>query len=246
MNSTKIEWTERVWNPSIGCDKVSAGCKNCYAESFARRLQGAGIKEYQNGFTFTELPQRLDMPLKVKTPSRFFVNSNFDIFHDNVRHEFLDAIFDVIRRTPQHTYQILTKREKNMADYFRFRGTSVPENVWLGVSVENGTYRCRIDSLRQIDATIRFISFEPLIGRVGPLDLTGIHWAIVGGESGRRARPIKRQWVDEIYEQCVEQHVVFFFKQWGTWGADEVKRTKDANGRLYRNKYWNDYPGGSS
>ena len=240
MKTTKIEWTERVWNPSIGCDKVSAGCQFCYAEVFAKRLKAMGLKDYQSGFKFKILHQRLDEPLKVSKPTKFFVNSMSDLFHEKMPFEYLDKIFDVIDKTPQHIYQILTKREKRMFEYFSTR--DVPKNVWLGVSVENASFKKRIDVLKQINVTIRFISFEPLIGPVGALDLTNINWAIVGGESGKKARPIRKEWVEEIFQQCKEQHVAFFFKQWGTWGEDSVKRSKKANGRKFKGKEWDEYP----
>lgn len=244
MKTTKIEWTEKVWNPSIGCDKVSAGCKFCYAEVFAKRLQAMGMDDYKDGFKFKILPHRLEEPLKIKKPTKFFVNSMSDLFHEEISFEYLDLIFDVIRRTPQHIYQILTKRDKIMLDYFS--NSKVLDNVWLGVSVENATFKKRIDSLRKINAQIRFISFEPLIGSVGELNLSGIHWAIVGGESGRQARPIKKEWVEEIFNQCKKQNVAFFFKQWGSWGADEVKRSKKENGRVFRGKVWSEYPNAKS
>ncbi len=240
MKTTKIEWTEKVWNPSIGCDKVSAGCKFCYAESFSRRLNAIGVEDYKDGFTFKILPHRLEEPLKIKKPTKFFVNSMSDLFHEQMTFEYLDMIFDVIQKTPQHIYQILTKRDEIMLEYFTNR--KVPDNVWLGVSVENATFKKRIDTLRKIKAKIRFISFEPLIGSVGNINLKGIHWAIVGGESGLKARPIKTEWIEEIFTQCKEQGVAFFFKQWGSWGADEIKRSKRANGRLFRGKVWNEYP----
>ncbi len=240
MKTTKIEWTEKVWNPSIGCDKVSAGCKFCYAEVFAKRLKAMGLKDYMNGFSFKILPHRLEEPLKIKKPTKYFVNSMSDLFHEQMPFEFLDMIFDVIKKTPQHIYQILTKRDKVMLEYFSER--EVPSNVWLGVSVENSTFKIRIDSLRKINAKIRFISFEPLIGSIGQIDFSGIHWAIVGGESGKNARLIKKEWVEEIFYQCKEQDVAFFFKQWGTWGADEVKRNKKANGRKFKGKVWNEFP----
>jgi len=240
MKSTKIEWTERVWNPSIGCSKVSAGCKFCYAETFAKRLQSMGLKDYKDGFKFKILPHRLEEPLQIKKPTKFFVNSMSDLFHDEMPFEYLDKIFDVIQKTPQHIYQILTKREKIMLEYFSMH--NVPENVWLGVSVENFAFKNRIDYLKEVDATVRFISFEPLIGPVGKLDLCGIHWVIVGGESGRQARLIKKEWVEEIFIQCKEQNIAFFFKQWGTWGADEIKRNKKVNGRKFKGKEWNEYP----
>jgi protein gp37 len=240
MKTTKIEWTEKVWNPSIGCDKVSAGCKFCYAEVFARRLKAMGVEDYKDGFTFKILPHRLEEPLKIKKPTKFFVNSMSDLFHEEMPFEYLDMIFDVIRKTPHHIYQILTKRDKIMLEYFS--ENDVPSNVWLGVSVENTTFKKRIDSLRKIDSNIRFISFEPLIGSVGEVNLKGIHWAIVGGESGLSARPIKKEWVEEIFHQSKQQNVAFFFKQWGTWGADEIKRNKKANGRKFRGRVWNEFP----
>lgn len=240
MKTTKIEWTEKVWNPSIGCNKISAGCKNCYAEVFARRLKAMRHKDYNNGFAFKILPHRLEEPLKIKKPTKFFVNSMSDLFHEQMPFEYLDKIFEIIQQTPQHTYQILTKRDQIMLNYFSNR--EVPKNVWLGVSVENGTFKGRIDSLRKVPVTIRFVSFEPLLGPVGELNLEGIHWAVVGGESGRKARPIKVNWVDEIFKQCKKEKVAFFFKQWGTWGEDEKKRSKKANGRLFKKKEWNEYP----
>ncbi len=240
MKTTKIEWTEKVWNPSIGCNKVSAGCKFCYAEIFAKRLQAMGVKDYKDGFAFKILPHRLVEPMKIKKPTKFFVNSMSDLFHEQMPFEYLDMIFDIIQNTPQHIYQILTKRDKIMLEYFANR--KVPDNVWLGVSVENVTYIKRIDTLRKVKARIRFISFEPLIGSVGKINLKGIHWAIVGGESGLKARPIKTKWIEEIFQQCKEQGVAFFFKQWGTWGADEIKRSKKANGRLFKGRVWDEYP----
>ncbi|MGK9475365.1 DUF5131 family protein [Melioribacter sp. OK-6-Me] len=240
MKTTKIEWTEKVWNPSIGCDKISAGCKFCYAEIFSRRLKAMGVEDYKDGFTFKILPHRLEEPLKIKKPTKFFVNSMSDLFHEQMPFEYLDMIFEVIKKTPQHIYQILTKRDTLMLEYFSNR--NVPNNVWLGVSVENATYKKRIDTLREVKASIRFISFEPLIGSVGKVNLKDIHWAIVGGESGKKARAIKSAWVNELFEQCKEQGVAFFFKQWGSWGADEVKRSKKANGRLFKGKVWNEYP----
>lgn len=244
MKQSKIEWTEKVWNPSIGCDKISAGCKFCYAESFARRLKAMGTVDYKDGFKFKILPHRIEEPLKIKKPTKFFVNSMSDLFHEEMPYEFLDMIFAVIRKTPHHIYQILTKRDRVMLDYFANR--EVPENVWLGVSVESTTFKKRISTLRKIDANFRFISFEPLIGDLGEVNLSGIHWAIVGGESGRQARPIKKEWVEGIFQQCKEQNVAFFFKQWGTWGADAIKRNKKRNGRLFEGKEWDEYPNKAS
>ncbi|MFQ3675702.1 MAG: phage Gp37/Gp68 family protein [Endomicrobiia bacterium] len=240
MKFTKIEWTECVWNPSIGCTKISEGCKNCYAEAFANRLKAIGQRDYTDGFKFKILPHRLEEPLRIKKPSKFFVNSMSDLFHEEMPFDYLDLIFDVIERTPQHIYQILTKRDNIMFEYFAKR--NVPNNVWLGVTVEEQKYVNRIETLRKINANIRFVSFEPLIGAVGILNFDKINWVIVGGESGKRARPIKKEWVDEIFWQCKERNVAFFFKQWGTWGFDQVKRSKKANGNLFNGRIWNEYP----
>ena len=240
MNTTKIEWTDRVWNPTKGCSKISEGCKYCYAESFAKRLQAMGMEDYKDGFKFKILPHRLYEPLKIKKPQKFFVNSMSDLFHDDMPDEYLNQIFDVINQTPQHTYQILTKRVENM--YIYFQNHNVPQNVWLGVTVENSKYSYRIDILKKINATIKFISFEPLIDSAGKIDLTDIDWVIVGGESGYNGRPMKPEWVNEIYLQCQEKNIPFFFKQWGTWGSDGIKRNKKANGKLFQDKIIQEYP----
>lgn len=240
MNQSKIEWTEATWNPSIGCDKVSAGCKNCYAEVMAKRLQAMRSPGYEDAFKFKILSDRLDTPFKVRKPTKFFVNSMSDLFHEEMPFEFLDKVFETIRRTPQHTYQILTKRERILEKYFQTR--KVPDNVWLGVTVEMKSKKNRIDALRNIDAKIRFLSIEPLLESLGEIDLTNIHWVIVGGESGFKARPMKEKWAIDIQRQCDAQTVHFFFKQWGAWGADGVKRSKKANGRILLNREWNEKP----
>ena len=240
MNKSKIEWTEATWNPTIGCTKISEGCAHCYAEVMAKRLQAMRNQDYKDGFKFKILPKRLNEPLRIKKPTKFFVNSMSDLFHEKIPYEYLNAIFDVISSTPQHIYQILTKREKIMLNYFSKR--TIPQNVWLGVTVESAKYKYRIDYLKKIDAYIRFVSFEPLIGQIGNLDLSEIHWCIVGGESGPKARLIKKEWVFEIFKQCKSQDISFFFKQWGTWGADEIKRNKKNNGRIFLGKKWNEYP----
>jgi protein gp37 len=240
MTATKIEWTEATWNPTIGCTKVTAGCKNCYAEVMARRLQAIGVKGYENGFDFTVLPDRFLQPFSVKKPTRFFVNSMSDLFHEKMSFEYLDKIFDTIRDTPQHNYQILTKREQKLKRYFEKR--TVPANVWLGVTVEDEKVKHRIDVLKTIDASIRFLSIEPLIGDVGLLDLSEIHWVIVGGESGPNARLMNPDWPKSIQGQCKEQKIAFFFKQWGTWGEDGKKRSKHANGSLLLGKEWKENP----
>lgn len=240
MKHSKIEWTEATWNPSIGCDKVSAGCKFCYAEVMANRLQAMGTPGYENGFEFKILPERLDGPKKIKKPTKFFVNSMSDLFHEEMPFSFLDKVFATISETPWHTYQILTKREKILTKYFSQR--TVPDNVWLGVTVEISKKKNRIEALRNIDAKIRFLSIEPLLENLGDLDLTDIHWVIVGGESGHGARPMKAEWAVDIQRQCDEQDVSFFFKQWGAWGADGQKRSKKANGRILLGQEWNEEP----
>lgn len=240
---SKIEWTEQTWNPTTGCTKVSPGCKHCYAETMAKRLQAMGANGYENGFNLSLLPERLSEPLKRLKPTIYFVNSMSDLFHEDVPFSFLDQVFDVIRKTPQHTYQILTKRSKRMCRYFQNTKRLIPGNAWLGVSVENKKYGLpRIDDLRKVDATVRFLSIEPLLEDLGWLDLTDIHWAIVGGESGPKARPMKPEWVEAIKEQCNEQDVAFFFKQWGGWGADGKRRAKKINGRKLAGRTWDEMP----
>ncbi|MFC3284448.1 DUF5131 family protein [Litchfieldella rifensis] len=240
-NKSTIEWTEHTWNPMTGCTKVSPGCKHCYAEEMAKRLKAMGTPGYENGFELSLLIERLDQPLRRKKPTKYFVNSMSDLFHEAVPDQFLDKVFDVIDRTPQHTYQILTKRADRMADYFWRH--KVPENAWLGVSVEDKKYGVpRIEHLRAVDATVRFLSVEPLLEDIGVVELADIHWVIVGGESGRNARPLKEEWVDNIRRQCETQDVAFFFKQWGTWGADGKKRNKKANGREFQGRVWDEMP----
>ncbi|TRZ65061.1 MAG: phage Gp37/Gp68 family protein [Rhodocyclaceae bacterium] len=238
---SSIEWTEQTWNPTTGCTKISPGCKHCYAEVMAGRLHAMGAPGYENGFKLTILPGRLVQPMQRKKPTVYFVNSMSDLFHDDIPDQFLDQVFSVIRQTPQHTYQILTKRAERLPEYFMNRGC--PKNVWLGVSVEDRQYGApRIDYLRQVDAHIRFLSVEPLLEDVGEMDLTGIHWVIVGGESGPKARPMKPEWVENVKHQADEAGAAFFFKQWGGWGADGVKRHKKVNGRIFRGRTWDGYP----
>ncbi len=240
-STTTIEWTEQTWNPTTGCTKISPGCKHCYAEVMAKRLKAMGARGYENGFNLSILPERLEQPLLRRKPTTYFVNSMSDLFHNDISFKFLDKVFDVIKRTPQHTYQILTKRSARMRKYFISR--TVPDNVWLGVSVENRKYGVqRVDDLRKTKASIRFLSVEPLLEDVGEIDLRGIHWVIVGGESGPKARPMKAEWVEIIKEQCEQDGVAFFFKQWGGWGADGKKRPKKNNGRLFAGKTWDEMP----
>jgi protein gp37 len=237
----KIEWTEQTWNPSAGCTKISAGCQNCYAETMAIRLQAIGVKGYENGFEFNIVPCRLNDPLKKKKPTVFFVNSMSDIFHKDMPLDYLDKIFNVIEQTPQHTYQILTKRADRMLEYFSHR--KVYENIWLGVTVENKKEGLpRIDFLRNIKASVLFLSIEPLLEDLGKINLSNIDWVIVGGESGNKARPMAKEWVLNIKQQCEKNDVAFFFKQWGTWGADKVKRNKKLNGKELDGKIWQQFP----
>lgn len=239
--TSKIEWTEQTWNPIVGCTKISAGCKHCYAETMAKRLQAMGTLGYENGFALRLLPERLADPAKRQKPTVYFVNSMSDLFHEKVSESYIERVFDVIAATPQHSYQILTKRAARLARYFRDR--AVPPNVWLGVSVENRPHGVpRIDYLRTVRARIRFLSVEPLLDDVGALDLRDIHWVIVGGESGPKARPMKPEWAESVRRQCAEQEVAFFFKQWGGWGADGKRRAKSKNGRLLNGRTWDEMP----
>ncbi|ADH87262.1 phage Gp37/Gp68 family protein [Desulfurivibrio alkaliphilus] len=241
MGTNRIEWTERTWNPTIGCSQISPGCNNCYAEAMAKRLKGMGTKGYENGFRLTLLPDRLNEPLSRKKPTLYFVNSMSDLFHGKVPFSYIDQVINVIERSPQHTFQILTKRAKRMANYFS--GKHVPENTWLGVTVENKSHGLpRLDELRKISASIRFLSIEPLLEDLGTVNLDGIDWVIVGGESGPKARLMQKEWVCNIREQCQLQSVAFFFKQWGGWGADGVRRNKKKNGRELDGQVWNQTP----
>ena len=238
---TSIEWTEQTWNPTVGCSKISPGCAHCYAEAMARRLQAMGVRGYENGFELTLLPERLEEPLKRRQPTTYFVNSMSDLFHQNIPDGYLRKVFAVIRKSPHHTFQILTKRADRMAEYFQ--GQTPPPNAWLGVTVENRADGIpRLDYLRTVAACIRFVSAEPLLEDLGDVDLSGIHWVIVGGESGPKARPMKREWVLKIQNQCDAKKVAFFFKQWGGWGSDGKKRAKKYNGRLLNGRTWDAVP----
>lgn len=240
MKSTKIEWTDKTWNPITGCTKHSAGCKNCYAEVMSRRLKAMGLKKYANGFQLTLHEDVLGEPLNWRKPHNIFVCSMSDLFHEDVPFEFIDKIINVIETTPQHRYQLLTKRAERMSEYFA--NHPIPKNVWLGVTVENAQSKFRIDYLRKLNSSIRFLSCEPLLDDLGLLDLKNIDWVIVGGESGHKARPMKVEWVNSIKEQVDEQGSVFFFKQWGTWGSDGVKRSKHSNGKSLNGKIYQAMP----
>lgn len=228
-----IEWTESTWNPITGCTKVSPGCKHCYAERMALRLQAMGQPNYANGFALTLHEHALELPLQWKTPKTIFVNSMSDLFHQDVPLEFILKVFDVMGRAHWHQFQILTKRAERLSEL----SSRLPwsPNIWMGVSVENQRYEHRIDHLRHTGAAIKFLSLEPLLGPLPDLDLSGIDWVIVGGESGPRARPMQQAWVVELRDQCLEARVPFFFKQWGG-----VRKKKA--GRLLEGRTWDEMP----
>jgi protein gp37 len=236
-NSTNIEWTDATWNPVTGCTKISAGCDHCYAERFSERFRGTPGHPFKTGFDLTLRPERLEQPLRWRTPRMIFVNSMSDLFHKKIPREFIGRVFDTMEAASRHTFQVLTKRSSLMRDFVRERyGTRRgPRNIWFGVSVEDGTKLSRIRHLREAPAGVRFLSIEPLIGPVGKLDLADIDWVIVGGESGPRARPMKKEWVANVRDQCINSRVSFFFKQWGG-------RTPKTGGRLLEGKEWSQFP----
>jgi len=230
---SSIEWTESTWNPVTGCNKISPGCKNCYAERLAKRLKAMGQANYKNGFRLTLQPQMLELPLSWKKPQTIFVNSMSDLFHKNVPLEYIQQVFDVMKRAHWHRFQVLTKRSERLAELSSQLEWS--PNIWMGVSVESQKYISRIDDLRRTNARIKFLSLEPLIGSLKNLELSSIDWAIVGGESGYGARPIQEDWVIEIRNQCQKAGVAFFFKQWG--GVNKKK-----TGRLLEDRTWDEMP----
>jgi protein gp37 len=231
--SSKIEWTDATWNPITGCTKISPGCANCYAESFAERFRGVEGHPYEQGFDFKLWPDRLELPLKWRRSKRIFVNSMSDLFHKDVPEEFVARVFETMNRAHWHTFKILTKRPEIMlAMDARLKWAA---NIWMGVSVENQNYTARIDLLRRASARVKFLSIEPLLGPIPDLDLTGIDWVIVGGESGRRARPVDPDWVRMIRDRCKERGVPFFFKQWG--GTNKRK-----TGRVLDGRTWDERP----
>jgi len=241
MAESSIEWTEHTWNPVTGCTKVSPGCKHCYAETMAKRLKAMGTPGYENGFKLTLHPDRLDQPFKRTRPTVYFVNSMSDLFHEDVPDSFIEQVLATCTATPHHTYQVLTKRAERLPVFFKKR--KCPENVWLGVSVEDKKYGVpRIAELRKVEAKTRFLSVEPLIEDLGQLNLQGIHWIIVGGESGLGARPMCSSWAEAVRDQATAAGVAFFFKQWGAWGADGIKRNKKANGRDLDGQIWDQKP----
>lgn len=231
-----IEWTDATWNPVTGCTKISPGCKHCYAERLSERLRAMGNPRYRNGFDVTLHPDTLDIPLRWKEPRLIFVNSMSDLFHEKVPYSFIARVFDTMCLASHHVFQILTKRASRLAELAP--ALPWPSNVWMGVSVESQDYVWRVALLRQVPAAIRFLSLEPLLGPITELNLDGIHWVIVGGESGPNARPMHPEWARRVRDLCQSQHVPFFFKQWGG-----VHRT--ARGRLLDGQEWNQMPRGS-
>lgn len=225
---TGIEWTDKTWNPLTGCDKMSPGCAHCYAEEITKRFP----ETFKTRFDVTLYPERLEHPLKWRKPQRIFVNSMSDLFHRDVPEYFIKQIFEVMGKTPQHTYQILTKRSERMVELAP--SLKWHKNIWMGVSVESQSYHYRVDNLRRVPAKVRFLSCEPLLSYLS-LDLTDIHWVIVGGESGRGYRPVQEEWIKDIQQQCQSQNVPFFFKQWG--GITPKK-----NGRLLEGRMYNEFP----
>lgn len=229
MAKTKIEWTETSWNPVTGCTKISPGCKYCYAERMAKRLQAMDSKNYNDGFKVAEHDDVLTKPLFWKKPHTIFVNSMSDLFHKEIDFSFIEQVFNIMRKANWHTFQILTKRSNRLV---KLNDKIVwPQNVWMGVSVEDNDYLHRIDDLKRTDAVVKFISFEPLLGKIECVDLNGIDWVIAGGESGPHARPMKEDWVLSIKEQCHQQDVPFFFKQWG--GVNKKKNGRELRGEIY-------------
>jgi protein gp37 len=236
-NLTAIEWTDATWNPVTGCTKVSAGCDHCYAERFSERFRGTPSHPFQNGFDLTLRPERIEQPLSWKRPRMIFVNSMSDLFHKNVPISFISKVFDTMERADWHTFQVLTKRSSIMRRFLRIRyGVDRgPSHIWCGVSVEDGQRKSRIRHLQEAPASVRFLSIEPLIDSVGKLDLNGIDWVIVGGESGPGAREMKPEWVREVRDQCLAEDVAFFFKQWGGLRPKSGGRTLDG-------RQWSQFP----
>lgn len=226
---SKIEWTDMTWNPVTGCVKISPGCKHCYAETMSKRLRAMGAERYRSGFKVTLHDDLVDLPLSWKRPRMVFVNSMSDLFQDRVPLPFIRRVFETMRKSPQHQFQILTKRAERLADLAGELEWS--NNIWMGVSVENQDYAYRARLLRSVPASVRFLSVEPLLGRIDRLPLNGIHWVIVGGESGAGARAMKSTWVESIYRQCREKDVPFFFKQWG--GVQKHRTGRELFGRTF-------------
>jgi protein gp37 len=235
--NTRIEWTHTTWNPVTGCTKITRGCDHCYAERFYERFRGVKDHPFETGFDLTLRPDRLEQPLRWKKSRYVFVNSMSDLFHKNVPASYIDRVFETMEQADRHVFQILTKRSSLMRNYVnkRYQNRPAPPHIWLGISIEDKTALKRLKHLQQTNALVRFISFEPLLESLGEIDLSGIAWAIVGGESGPRARIIDPDWVRELRDQCFIQNTAFFFKQWGG-------RTPKANGNQLDGRQWLDFP----
>jgi protein gp37 len=239
--NSQIEWTEATWNPVTGCTQVSPGCAHCYAKTFAERFRGVPGHPYEHGFDLMLRPERLAQPLQWRKPQLVFVNSMSDLFHEDVPESYIQEVFHVMKQANWHTFQVLTKRSARMADMSS--RLEIPDNVWMGVSVENKRWTTRIDDLRLVAAQTRFLSCEPLLGPLDELNLDGISWVIVGGESGHRARRMQPDWVRGIREQCHHASVAFFFKQWGAYDEAGIRRGKKKSGRVLDSKTWDSLPG---
>jgi protein gp37 len=239
-DKSAIEWTEATWNPVTGCTKVSPGCAHCYAETFAERFRGVPGHPYESGFDLQLRPERLSLPASWKRPRRIFVNSMSDLFHPDVPDEFVISVFNAMRDAKQHIYQLLTKRPERAAQLAP-KLAPWPGHVWMGASVESQRWTCRIDALREVPAAIRFLSCEPLLGPL-TLNLEAIHWVIVGGESGPKARPMKPQWAESIRDQCAVADVAFFFKQWGAFDNCGRRVGKGRAGRELCGRTWDEMP----
>ncbi len=233
VTQSTIEWTSSTWNPCTGCTKTSPGCKNCYAERMSKRLKAMGQQNYQDGFEVRTHPRMLDIPLKLKKPQTIFVNSMSDLFYKNIPAEFIREVFDVMVEAQHHRFQVLTKRSGRLRQLNN--SLQWAENIWMGVSIETPEYMYRIDDLRETDASIKFLSLEPLLAPLPDLNLDRIDWVIVGGESGPHARPMELDWVMDIRDQCLNANVPFFFKQWG--GTNKKK-----TGRVLEGKIWDEMP----
>lgn len=242
--ATKIEWTNKTWNPTSGCSKVSEACQNCYAEVMAKRLSGmpASKEKYKNGFKVTLHPESLKEPYLWKNPTMVFVVSMGDLFHDDVPFQYINMVMDVIQYNPQHTFQLLTKRAERMAEFFTTI-REIPKNAWAGVTCESPLHYDRIEQLKRINATVRFISCEPLIGDMPDIDLTNIDWVITGGESGVNARRTPPDYFRNLRDRCIDAKTPFFFKQWGAWSEDGIKQSKYKNGSLLDGREWKMMPG---
>lgn len=236
---SRIEWTHATWNPVTGCTKVSPGCAHCYAQAFAERFRGVAGHPYERGFDLQLRPERLRQPLEWTRPRLIFVNSMSDLFHEAVPDDFIQSVFEVMAEANWHTFQLLTKRSRRLAELAP--RLPWPTNVWMGVSVENQRWTRRVDDLRCVPAAVRFLSCEPLLGPLR-LNLDGIHWVIVGGESGRRARPMRLDWATSVRDQCIAAGVPFFFKQWGAHDEAGIRKGKAASGRFLEGRTWDEMP----